>query len=164
MVETTSGLCALKPAEDSAALSRASLKSLEQSAARAAEPHVRTSPASVTIPTATIASVLIATSTVASYRAIQAQTFSGVLLLSHRARISGSSLWSAAQSSAIDRRITSHAATASSGQASRMDSTAFPSLPRRGRRSYLFSVAPGCTTPTIGPSGSGSSSRLSSGA
>ncbi len=34
----------------------------------------------------------------------------------------------------------------------------------RDKRSYFFSAAPGCTTPTIGPSGSGSSSRLSSGA
>ena len=41
MVETARGLCALKPAEDSAALSRAGLKSLEQSAAYATEPRVR---------------------------------------------------------------------------------------------------------------------------
>ena len=36
--------------------------------------------------------------------------------------------------------------------------------PGAAGRSYFFSAAPGCTTPTIGPSGSSSSSRLSSGA
>jgi hypothetical protein len=45
------------------------------------------SPASVTIPTATIAPRSTATSIEASALAIQTETLSGVLLPSHRARI-----------------------------------------------------------------------------
>src|SRR6516225_1812097 len=60
---------------------------------------------------------------------IQDATFSGVLLASHRPRISGSFRWSAPHNSEIDRLITSQAAAASSGTASRI-SISIP--PERG--------------------------------
>jgi hypothetical protein len=51
---------------------------------------------------------------------IRDATISGVLLASHRLKITGSFRWSALHSSEIDRLITSQMAEASSGMASRI--------------------------------------------
>src|SRR5438552_335502 len=61
-----------------------------------------------------------ATSTELPGLIIHDPTISGVLLVSHRARITGSCRWSAWHSSEIDRLSISQAAGASSGTASRI--------------------------------------------
>ena len=70
-----------------------------------------------------------ATTPKASGEAIQLRTPSGVLLASHAARTVGSRWWSSMQDSAMDRRMTAHAASASAGIAVRTSGVIATRLP-----------------------------------